>query len=183
MLRLKIYNGALCRLLNKLPSLWAGVAGDRPVANKHDDPGHITWRWKDSILGQRKWYYAKVLRRKATMISLKVAPYFYSLTENFGHSNWQCVVQLQKPLATHTSSFGDIERVISRSAADSESIRCGRRAAVHVDRSRAAGRDVKDIVTPPLETFTVVGKSAPDESTLKVLLPVPPVRLTVSILA
>ncbi|MBI5054888.1 MAG: hypothetical protein HZB52_16705, partial [Chloroflexi bacterium] len=67
-----------------MPSLWAGVAGDRPVADKHDDPGHVTWRWKDSMLGQRKWYYAKILRKKATMISLKVAPYFYALTENFG---------------------------------------------------------------------------------------------------
>ena len=26
-----------------LPSLWAAVAGRRPVADKHDDPGHVTW--------------------------------------------------------------------------------------------------------------------------------------------
>ena len=32
-----------------LPSLWVAVAGDRPVANAHDDPGHVTWRWKDSL--------------------------------------------------------------------------------------------------------------------------------------
>ena len=25
-----------------LPSLWTAVAGGRPVADKHDDPGHIT---------------------------------------------------------------------------------------------------------------------------------------------
>src|SRR5690242_16854829 len=67
-----------------LPSLWAAVAGDRPVADAHDDPGHVTWGWKDSLLGQRKWYYAKVLRRKSTLISLDVAPYFYALSENFG---------------------------------------------------------------------------------------------------
>jgi hypothetical protein len=30
------------------------------------------------------WYYAKVLRKKATMISLEVAPYFYALSENYG---------------------------------------------------------------------------------------------------
>jgi hypothetical protein len=66
------------------PSLWAAVAGDRPVPNEHDDPGHITWGWKDNALDQRIWYYAKVLRRKATMISLEVAPYFYALTENYG---------------------------------------------------------------------------------------------------
>lgn len=68
----------------ELPSLWAAVAGDRVVADKHDDPGHITWGWKDNALGKKKWYYAKVLRRKATMISLDVAPYFYALSENYG---------------------------------------------------------------------------------------------------
>jgi len=67
-----------------LPSLWSAVAGDRPVADAHDDPGHITWGWKDGALGKRRWYYAKVLRRKATLISLEIAPYFYALTENYG---------------------------------------------------------------------------------------------------
>ncbi|MBN1148110.1 MAG: winged helix DNA-binding domain-containing protein [Anaerolineales bacterium] len=67
-----------------LPSLWAAVAGDRPVADAHDDPGHVTWSWKDSLLGERRWYYAKVLRKKATMIALDVAPSFYALSENYG---------------------------------------------------------------------------------------------------
>jgi hypothetical protein len=67
-----------------MPSLWTAVAGDRPVADAHDDPGHVTWGWKDSTLGQRRWYYAKVLRRKATIISLALAPTFYALSENFG---------------------------------------------------------------------------------------------------
>jgi len=67
-----------------LPSLWTAVAGDRVVADKHDDPGHITWRWKDNALGKKTWYYGKVLRKKATMISLEVAPYFYALSENYG---------------------------------------------------------------------------------------------------
>lgn len=68
----------------ELPSLWTAVAGTRVVADKHDDPGHITWGWKDNALGKKKWYYAKVLRRKATMISLEAAPYFYALSENYG---------------------------------------------------------------------------------------------------
>jgi hypothetical protein len=67
-----------------LPSLWAAVAGDRPVADAHDDPGHITWGWKDSLLGAKKWYYAKLLRGKATMVSLKTLPDFYALSENYG---------------------------------------------------------------------------------------------------
>ncbi len=68
----------------ELPSLWAAVAGDRPVANAHDDPGHVTWGWKDAWLGARRWYYAKVLRAKATLIALDAAPAFYALSDNFG---------------------------------------------------------------------------------------------------
>jgi hypothetical protein len=67
-----------------LPNLWTAVAGDRPVADKHDDPGHITWGWKDNALGKKDWYYGKILRKKATMISLDIAPYFYALSENYG---------------------------------------------------------------------------------------------------
>jgi len=67
-----------------LPSLWTAVAGDRPVADKHDDPGHITWGWKDDALDKKIWYYAKILRGKATMIALDIAPYFYALSENYG---------------------------------------------------------------------------------------------------
>jgi len=67
-----------------LPSLWVAVAGDRPVANAHDDPGHVTWRWKDSLLGNNAWNYAKILRKKATMISFEVVPYFYALSNNYG---------------------------------------------------------------------------------------------------
>jgi hypothetical protein len=67
-----------------LPSLWTAVAGDRPVADQHDDPGHITWGWKDGALDKKIWYYGKILRGKATMISLEVAPYFYALSENYG---------------------------------------------------------------------------------------------------
>jgi len=67
-----------------LPNLWTAVAGDRPVPDEHDDPGHITWGWKDGLLGARRWYYAKVLRKRATLISLSVVPYFYALSENYG---------------------------------------------------------------------------------------------------
>ena len=67
-----------------LPSLWTAVAGDRPVADKHNDPAHVTWGWKDGALDKKCWYYGKILRRKATMISLEVAPYFYALSENYG---------------------------------------------------------------------------------------------------
>ena len=67
-----------------MPSLWTAVAGDRPVADEHDDPGHVTWGWKDAQLGKDLWYYAKILRKRATMIAMDIAPYFYALTENYG---------------------------------------------------------------------------------------------------
>lgn len=68
-----------------LPSLWTAVAGERPVADAHDDPAHVTWGWKDETLGKRIWYYAKILRRKGTFLSLEFAPYFYALSENYGN--------------------------------------------------------------------------------------------------
>jgi hypothetical protein len=67
-----------------LPNLWTAVAGDRPVADQHDDPGHVTWGWKDDMLDKRRWYYAKILRGKATLVSLDVAPCFYALSRNYG---------------------------------------------------------------------------------------------------
>jgi len=79
-----------------LPSLWTAVAGDRPVADKHDDPGHITWGWKDDALDKRIWYYAKILRGKATIISLAVAPYFYALSENYGSPEEDYLIAYQE---------------------------------------------------------------------------------------
>lgn len=66
------------------PSLWGAVAGDRPVADEHDDPGHVTWNWKDSLLDKKVWYYARILKRKNTFISLDMVRYFYALSPNYG---------------------------------------------------------------------------------------------------
>ena len=63
----------------EMPSLWTAVAGDKPVAKEHDDPGHITWGWKDQMLDQRRWYYGKLLRGKATFVSLRILPCFYAI--------------------------------------------------------------------------------------------------------
>jgi hypothetical protein len=67
-----------------LPSLWTAVAGDRHVPREHDDPAHVTWDWKDSALSRRRWFYAKLLRGKSTMVSLEALPYFYTLSERLG---------------------------------------------------------------------------------------------------
>ena len=79
-----------------LPSLWTAVAGDRPVADAHDDPGHVTWGWKDELLPARVWHYAKVLRRRATFIALDVLPCFYALSENYGEPEADYLLQYQE---------------------------------------------------------------------------------------
>jgi hypothetical protein len=67
-----------------LPSLWNAVAGDRPVPNEHDDPGYVSWTWKDELLDKKVWYYARVLRKRNTIISLGSLPFFYALSPNYG---------------------------------------------------------------------------------------------------
>jgi hypothetical protein len=86
-----------------MPSLWVAVAGDRPVADEHNDPGHVTWGWKDSLLGERRWYYAKVLRKRATIISLEIAPYFYALSENYGSPESDYLTQYEQGRLTRES--------------------------------------------------------------------------------
>ena len=86
-----------------LPSLWTAVAGDRPVADKHDDPGHITWGWKDGALDKKIWYYGKILRGKATMISLEIAPFFYALSENYGSPEEDYLIAYQEGRLTQAS--------------------------------------------------------------------------------
>ena len=86
-----------------LPSLWTAVAGDRPVADKHDDPGHVTWGWKDGALDKKLWYYGKILRRKATLISLEVAPYFYALSENYGSPEEDYLIAYQEGRLTQAA--------------------------------------------------------------------------------
>jgi hypothetical protein len=68
----------------EFPSMWSAVAGDRPVADAHDDPGHVSWGWKDSLLGQKRVYYGRVLKKRNTFLSLEALPYFYALSPNYG---------------------------------------------------------------------------------------------------
>jgi hypothetical protein len=70
----------------EMPSLWDAVCGRvKPVPNEHHDP-HIqkTWGWKDTSLDKRWWYYGKLLRKKATLVSLELLPFFYVFSENYG---------------------------------------------------------------------------------------------------
>ena len=79
-----------------LPSLWVAAAGDRPVPDEHDDPGHKTWGWKDDGLGKRLWYYAKILKHKGTFISIGTIPYFYALSPNYGEPDRDYLLQYQE---------------------------------------------------------------------------------------
>lgn len=112
----------------EFPSMWTAVAGDRPVADAHDDPGHVTWGWKDDALPKRIWYYAKVLRRKATMISLEVAPCFYALSQNFGSIEEDHLVAYQDGRLT-LAAKNIYDALLTNGALDSISLRKAARMA------------------------------------------------------
>jgi len=70
----------------ELPNLFHAIAGRvRPVPMEHDDPDmQKCWRWKDQALDKRQWYYGKLLRKRATLVSLELLPTFYACSENLG---------------------------------------------------------------------------------------------------
>lgn len=81
----------LCGVVDQLygvemPSLWDAIAGRKlPTTNKHSGYEiERTWGWKDEALNERVWFYGKLLRHKATLVSLNFLPNFYALSENFG---------------------------------------------------------------------------------------------------
>ncbi len=70
----------------EMPSLWDAIAG-RVVRTSASHSGYEierTWGWKDSALDQRVWFYGKLIRDKATLVSLDFLPNFYALSENYG---------------------------------------------------------------------------------------------------
>lgn len=79
-----------------MPSLWTAVAGNRPVADGHDDPGHVTWGWKDELLGKGQWYYGRVLRKRNTFISLALLPSFYALSPNYGDPHEDYLIEYEQ---------------------------------------------------------------------------------------
>lgn len=77
------------------PSLWVSAAGDRLVIDAHDDPGHITWSWKDELLPRKKCYYGRILYHRNAFLSLSATPYFYALTPNYGNPETDYLDQYQ----------------------------------------------------------------------------------------
>jgi hypothetical protein len=70
----------------EMPSLWDAVAGRvMKTTNKHSGYEiERTWGWKDEALDQKMWFYGKLLRSRATLVSLDFLPNFYALSENYG---------------------------------------------------------------------------------------------------
>jgi hypothetical protein len=70
----------------EMPSLWDAIAG-RIVKTTNKHSGYEierTWGWKDDALNKKLWYYGKLLRSKATLVSLSFLPNFYALSQNYG---------------------------------------------------------------------------------------------------
>jgi len=70
----------------EMPNLLQAITGNaRPLSAGYDDPAiGKSWNWKDEALDKRWWYYGKLLRRRATLVSLDLLPAFYALSENYG---------------------------------------------------------------------------------------------------
>lgn len=74
----------------EMPNVYQAVAGfEKDTTSKHNDP-HIslTWNTKDRALDKRWWYYGKLIKGKATLVSLDLLPCFYALSENFGDDDY-----------------------------------------------------------------------------------------------
>jgi hypothetical protein len=70
----------------EMPNLFHAIAGRvRAVPNEHNDLDiSKCWGWKDDALDKRWWYYGKLIRRRATLVSLDLLPYFYACSNNYG---------------------------------------------------------------------------------------------------
>jgi hypothetical protein len=117
-----------------LPSLWVAAAGERAVADAHDDPGHVTWGWKDQLLGERVWYYAKVLRKRATFISLAILPHFYALSENYGEPDKDYLLQYDEGRLTFEAKTV-YETLLNKGPLDTVSLRKSARMTSKVSDS------------------------------------------------
>jgi hypothetical protein len=109
----------------QLPSLWTAHTGKMTVPMNHDDPGHRTWQWKDDSLDKKVWYYAHILRHRATIVSLEAIPYFYALSPNYGDPEQDYLIQYEEGNLTQESKLiyealikeGPLDRISLRRAA------------------------------------------------------------------
>jgi hypothetical protein len=71
------------------PTLLHAIAGRAiPLGAGYKHPAFgRSWNWKDDALDKRWWYYGRLLRGRATLVSLDFLPAFYALSENYGDPN------------------------------------------------------------------------------------------------
>ena len=119
----------------EFPSLWAAAAGDRPVPDEHDDPGHVTWDWKDSSLGLKRWYYGRVLKHHNAMISLELLPYFYALSPNYGEPEDDYLIEYEQGQLRPESKWV-FEALLHEGPMDTISLRKAARLSNHESDGR-----------------------------------------------
>jgi len=70
----------------EMPSLWDAIAGrvKEVTGEHHGYEIERTWGWKDALMDKKRWYYGKLVRDKATIVSLDFLPNFYALSANYG---------------------------------------------------------------------------------------------------
>ena len=70
----------------EMPSLYQAVCGHaNPTDTSLRDTNiGLTWNTKDHALDKRWWYYGKLVKSKATLVSMDLFSSFYALSENFG---------------------------------------------------------------------------------------------------
>ena len=119
----------------ELPSLWAAAAGDRPVADEHDDPGHVTWGWKDDSLGKKVWYYGRVIKHRNAMISLAALPNFYALSPNYGEPEQDYLIQYEQGLLRPEAKWV-FEALLTQGPLDTIALR----KAAHLSNNTSEGR-------------------------------------------
>ncbi len=118
-----------------LPSLWVAAAGDRPVADEHDDPGHVTWGWKDQLLDKKRVFYSRFLHRKNTFISLEFLPYFYALSPNYGDPENDYLEEYNQGLLTQEAK-SVYEALLTKGPMDTIALRQAARLANPSNKSR-----------------------------------------------
>lgn len=118
-----------------LPSIWNATVGDRPVPDNHDDPGHVTWGWKDDLLDKRVWFYGRVIRRRNAMIALNVLPYFYALSPNYGDPENDYLEQYQQGIMTFEAK-SIYEALLNEGPLDTLSLRRAARLSSETSSAR-----------------------------------------------
>ncbi len=68
-----------------IPTLWEAICGEERVLPPHDDAAlGQAWEWKDTLPARKACFYAKLLRKTPTLVSLAYLPHFYALSPNYG---------------------------------------------------------------------------------------------------